>query len=159
MRDADIRYGLRRHLESTFAYDSSTIILEELGICQGIARVDVAVINGDLKGFEIKSNKDTLNRLPLQCSAYSKVFDTLTIVVEVRHLRHVEAIVPKWWGVMLAQDRDGHSSLDLVRHEQSNPNLDPLSLVQLLWRNEALSILSKKRLARGLGSKPRRYLG
>ncbi len=78
MRDQDIRDSLRQELVAAYGSDSSTLIVEELGICCGMARVDVAVVNGELKGFEIKSEKDTLGRLPAQSGMYGKVFDTMS---------------------------------------------------------------------------------
>ena len=36
------------------------IDVEELGVCRGRVRVDVAVVNGTLHGYEIKSDRDSL---------------------------------------------------------------------------------------------------
>ena len=66
--------------------DPQTLIVEELGIRQGAARVDVAVVNGSLHGYEIKSARDTLERLPKQSELYSSVFDTITLVTAENHL-------------------------------------------------------------------------
>ena len=44
--------------------EPNTVFLEELGLCQGDARVDYAVINGAMNGYEIKSDRDKLVRLP-----------------------------------------------------------------------------------------------
>jgi hypothetical protein len=48
-------------------------MLDEFGLEHGEVRVDVAVINGELHGYEIKSERDTLERLPRQVKAYSAV--------------------------------------------------------------------------------------
>ena len=159
MRDHEIRRALRRDLTTAFAVDPSTLILDELGICCGAVRVDMAVVNGQLKGFEIKSDQDTLDRLPNQCSGYNRVFDTLTIVVSTRHLQRVETIGPAWWGVVVAED-EGHAypNLKHIRYEGLNPDLDPLAVVQLLWRDEALSLLQANSMDKGLKGKPRRHL-
>lgn len=159
MRDLDIRRTLRQRLTTDFGSDPTTLIVEELGICRGTVRADMAVVNGALKGFEIKSERDSLSRLPAQVSAYNKVFDTVTIVVAARHLHKVEALVPAWWGIFHADDR-GCACPDLVcvRGEGVNIDVDPFALAQLLWRDEALHILEANGLAAGLRSKPRRYL-
>jgi len=159
MRDLEIRYALRRHLESAFADDDGALILDEVGICCGSVRVDMAVVNGELKGFEIKSDRDTLHRLSAQCSGYGKVFDTLTIVVGSRHLDRAQVLIPQWCGILLAQDQ-GNNELNLhrVRRDEMNSDIDPSALVQLLWRDEALSLLRAHNLDRGLSCKPRRYL-
>src|SRR5271170_7013537 len=116
MRDVDIRTALRRHLSATCDDDPTTLILDELGICSGSVRVDIAVVNGSLKGFEIKSDSDTLDRLANQADAYNKVFDTLSVVVEKRHLKKVRSMVPAWWGIYLAEAREsGDVDLESVR--------------------------------------------
>ncbi len=159
MRDQDIRDSLRQELVAAYGSDSSTLIVEELGICCGMARVDVAVVNGELKGFEIKSEKDTLGRLPAQSGMYGKVFDTMSIVLGLRHLQAAESFLPNWWGIVVAdRDVDGFLCLQRVRKESNNTNQDALSLVQLLWRDEALALLHVAGLAAGLRKRPRRYL-
>jgi len=159
MRDLDIRRLLRRHLIGAFGSDPTALIVDELGVCCGKVRVDMAVVNGELKGFEIKSDQDTLIRLPLQIATYGKVFDTLTIIVGPRHLQKIQAVVPPWWGIVLAEYH-GDAQLDLrcVRTEGVNQAQDPLALTQLLWRDEALALLQANNLDAGLGSQPRRYL-
>src|SRR5271154_5741007 len=47
-----------------------TIILEEFALYGGINRADIAVLNGVSHGYEIKSDRDTLIRLPQQVQAY-----------------------------------------------------------------------------------------
>jgi hypothetical protein len=159
MRELDIRRALRKHLGFVFEEDPTALILEELGICRGTVRVDMAVVTGMLKGFEIKSDQDTLKRLPAQASAYNKVFDTLTVVVGARHLQRIVDVVPPWWGILVLDERPGNEpSLRCFRPEALNSNLDAFALVQLLWRNEALALLGANGIETGLRSKPRRYL-
>ena len=60
MKDIDIREELRNTTPSQFKYDSTTKIVEELGLSEGAFKIDIAVINGSLIGYEIKSEEDTL---------------------------------------------------------------------------------------------------
>lgn len=145
-------------LQARFSGDHDTRIVEELGLCQGEARVDIAVINGALHGYEIKSERDTLERLPGQQTIYSSIFDTITIVVGPSHIQRVSAQVPGWWGIRVATTKSGNIALEEVRCAGQNPNPDPSAVVQLLWRDEAFSVLEERGLARGLRSKPRRAL-
>src|SRR5438270_1085296 len=144
MRDADVRHVLRRLLRTTYGSDANTLIVEELGLCSGSVRADMAVVNGSLKGYEIKSERDKLDRLLAQAEIYSRVFDTVTVVVADRHFKAAEALVPSWWGIDLASPL-GNSDVTIepVRDECANPDLDPSALVQLLWRNEALALLDR----------------
>jgi hypothetical protein len=159
MRDEDVRRVLRIRLAAVHAHDEGALVLEELGLCRGTVRVDMAVVNGALKGYEIKSERDTLVRLETQASIYSQVFDTVTLVVAQRHLSAAEAIVPPWWGIEVATcDSLLSVTLATVRKEEINPSVDARSLVQLLWRDEVLEILDRWSPSKPLCSKPRRVL-
>lgn len=156
MRDRDIRSALRKKLAA--AHETDTLIIDEMGVCQGAARVDIAVINGAINGYEIKSERDTLERLPIQQAVYSRVFDTVTIVAATEHLDRVAARVPDWWGIYLADEANGQVVLSQVRRSRENPAVDPFALAQLLWRDEALAILDQYGCADGVRRKPRKAI-
>jgi hypothetical protein len=139
MRDLQIRRQLRRRLEVEFGNDPTALILDELGVCCGRVRADMVVINGEIKGFEIKSDQDTLLRLRSQASVYCRVFDTMSIVVAAKHLEAARNIVPRWWGVLLAEENGAGQA-------------------QLIWRDEALELLKARNLHSGLRKKPRKIL-
>jgi hypothetical protein len=63
--DSDIRKLLLSHLSSQDE-DNPSLVVEELGLNQGDARIDVAVVNGHLHGYEIKSDRDSLRRFHRQ---------------------------------------------------------------------------------------------
>lgn len=153
MRDYDVREALRERLRSEHAGDSNTRVVEEMGIWSGTVRVDVAVINGELSGYELKSDSDTLERLPYQIEIYGKVFDRVTLVVGRKHAKKAAALIPKWWGYIEAKDNPDGVSLRPKRKGRTNPNRDPSVIAQLLRKQEALAILEGCRLARGWRSK------
>ena len=158
MKDAHLRTALKRDLQSHYATDPDTVVIEELGILHGRCRIDVAVVNGRMHGYELKSDRDTLSRLPEQAQAYSAVFDCVTLVVGERHLRSAIELVPDWWGVCLARFDSGTLSLRDLKLPLTNPAPDPMSVVRLLWRNEALCLLDLVGRARGAQSKPREWI-
>src|SRR5262245_6458552 len=100
MRDSDVRAATKRMLASLHAGDPFTRIVEEMGVWSGSVRIDVAVINGELHGYELKSERDTLERLPAQAGLYSQVFDRVTLVTADRHLKIAKKTIPRWWGVI-----------------------------------------------------------
>jgi len=155
VRDADIRSALHRYLSKEYEKDPETLIIDELGLCEGEARVDIAVVNGILAGYEIKSDRDTLERLAHQTHIYSSVLDQVVIVVAPRHLEKVVDLVPEWWGIWEALKDSTGIRIESVRSPRQNPCVDPAALVQLLWRNEALDILKSLGAERGMLSKPR----
>jgi hypothetical protein len=139
MRDSDVRAAVRTYLGTQYASDSR--IVEEMGIWSGSARIDIAVINGELHGFELKSERDTLARLESQAELYSQVFDRLTLVAAKRHVDKAVSKIPRWWGVTSAEFEGEKIALTPVQTAERNPNVDPLQLARLLWRSEALTVL------------------
>lgn len=158
-RDIDIRRSLKHSLTLQFNDDPDTLILDELGLCQGVARVDIAVVNGSLHGYEIKSEKDTLARLPGQINIYNKVLDEITIITGQCHLENVMKIIPYWWGIQIAEmDEENYVVLNTIREPEKNPYIDSYSIAQLLWREEALDLLRRFELEKGFISKPRQKI-
>lgn len=155
--DLIIRSSLKKDLINRHAQDKKVRIIEELGVQHGTARVDIAVINGIMHGYEIKSDQDTLQRLPEQMSVFNSVFDRMTLVVGKNHLYQAIKIVPDWWGIIVAKISGDNGSVvfNLIRKEESNKDQDSVSVARLLWKEEALGILEKKGEANGFYSKPR----
>lgn len=158
--DFEIRRALyRKTLYDIKKEDPFTKIIDELGLCQGDARIDIAAINGAIHGFEIKSESDDLRRLPTQIELYNKVLDTITIVTSMHHITKIKKIIPSWWGIIIVEKKLKNN---IILHNESkadsNSQIDPNSLVQLLWREEALNILKEKNLEKGLINKPRMFL-
>lgn len=158
IRDIDIRRSLHAEIRRRHEGEVDTLFVDEMGLCQGNARVDLAVVNGSLHGYEIKSERDTLARLPGQCDAYNRALDYVTIVISTKHARGIRQLVPKWWGIWAATSSSTGLTLRQVRVPRRNPSLDAQAVAQLLWRDEALEELEARALAEGLRSKPRAHL-
>jgi len=156
--DADIRPILRARLMATHAHETDTVIIEELGVCRGQVRIDLAVVNGLFHGFEIKSDRDSLRRLNGQVEFYGRVLDRATLVVGDRHLTEALDVIPRWWGVLRLHPRSNGPWFKTVRRGRMNPGKDPRSLVELLWLNDAISLLEQRNAARGVRGKPRRLV-
>lgn len=150
MRDADVRSAICDHLVDQHSGDRDTLIIEEMGIWAGAVRIDVAVINGEMHGFELKSASDTLARLPSQRDLYSRVFNRVTLVVADRHQTKAMSLIPEWWGVITAFELDGKVQLRPFREAALNPGVDALQMARLLWRDEALDCLARFGGTKGL---------
>jgi len=118
-------------------------VVEEFGMCLGESRIDIAVINGSLIGYEIKSDFDNLKRLPSQFHNYSLIMDKLIVVTTHKHLEKVKSLVPVWCGLDVVVKKDNTVQLLTIRKPRKNLMTDPLSLVQLLWRDELIEALEK----------------
>lgn len=159
VRDPEIRAALLRRLREQGALnDRTTVVVEELGLRRGNAILDVAVVNGVLSGFEIKSDADTLRRLAKQAAIYNQVLDHVTLVVGQQHLAAARELIPSWWGLMSVRNENGTLTLTTNRKPRANPARDVRALVELLWRDDAQRLLAKKRALDGLRTKRRRLL-
>ncbi|GIO08032.1 hypothetical protein J31TS6_40600 [Brevibacillus reuszeri] len=161
LNDADIRKVLYESFTTRdeFILDPTTIIVDELDVCFNSARVDIAVINGKLHGFEIKSERDNLERLPSQVECYNCLFDTMTLVLSEVHLSKARKIVPKWWGIECVVKKKTGVTLKKVRKNKVNPKVQALELTQLLWRQELFDLLEEHSITKGIKSKTRLELG
>ncbi|MDT9719648.1 sce7726 family protein [Paenibacillus sp. ClWae2A] len=158
LRDPEIREVLIERLLQEHSNSSETLIINEMSVSQGLSRVDVAVLNGIMQGYEIKSESDKLIRLPLQANEYNKVFERMTIVTAENYLEGVKKIIPSWWGIIKVSNKKGIPTLRTVKKGRVNPSLDSLALAQLLWRDEAIDLLKKRGLEKGILSKPKREI-
>jgi len=123
LKDGDIRSPLLRRIHAPGA----SRVIEELGLLRGEIRIDVAVISSVLEGFEIKSGKDTLSRLPRQSAAYGRIFDRVTLVTVSRHASHAQRILPSWWGIWTIHLENDQLYFEDVRSAAANPMCGPHS--------------------------------
>lgn len=158
--DKDIRKVLYKKFLTTkeFTNDSSTLVIDEFDVCRGSSRVDIAVINGKIHGYEIKSEQDTLERLPSQMNDYNKVFDKVTIVTGEKYVDKVFDIIPDWWGISYVTTKNNNLILKRKRTAKINKDINILNLLQLLWKDELIKLLNLHGITKGLKSKNRMSL-
>ena len=145
MLDRDIRQALLAEL----ADKPGAVIKQELGLINHQRRIDLAVLSNEFNGIEIKSDADSLARLPGQASVYGTVFDRLILVASPRHAEKAAGLLPEWWGLSEARESNGQIAIQPIRAALFNPDLDKLALARMLWREEVLGELRKMRLAGG----------
>jgi hypothetical protein len=142
MNDPQIREAFHRAFLQEHHNEPTTLVVDELGLEHGKCRADIAVINGHLEGYEIKSDTDSLNRLSSQIIKYNAVFDHATIILSDRHFDKVLSMVPKWWGIILVEEGyDDTLGFQFIRLPDKNQNVDDYAVAQLLWRDEVQEIL------------------
>lgn len=143
MRDHIIRAQFHKKILKHAHQDTNTFVLDELGLKNGEIRADIAVLNGKLIGYEIKTDKDTLSRLSSQVLAYNEVFDKVFIVTGEKHLTKALEIVPQWWGVYLIKPTPvGKITFQCFRRAKVNKTKSSFGIAQLLWKTEVLEIMS-----------------
>lgn len=145
MLDKDVRQAVKDKILKAHINDPSTLVIDELGLDHGRNRVDIAVINGELHGYELKSDSDNLLRLPQQSMAYSSIMDKVTLVVGEKHVQEAINIIPDWWGVKIAtMNHRGIVNIVTYRRNKKNKDIDPFELSKLIWKEEALALLAIK---------------
>ena len=139
-----IRFALHaKHLRRVKT-NPGTVVVNELGLAHAKSRIDVAVINGWIHGYEIKSAKDSLERLGTQIDIYRQTLHRLTIVAAPKHVAGVRARAPEWCGIIEAvQGERGGIGFSVVRTACANPDIDPVMMAHLLWRDEVIELLSQ----------------
>jgi hypothetical protein len=146
MTEAVVRHSLREEVLAAVSHSAEAVY--EFWVPRSNERADVAVIgSAAIDGFEIKTERDTLKRLPRQAEAYTRLFDRCHAVLALRHVDRAIEILPPWWGLLVIGTDDGPTFIR-VRNAGANNGVDPETLVRLLWRAEVHAALC------GLGAPP-----
>ena len=99
IREYDIKAALIDWLYEKGHVDNA-VIVNEMVVANWSRRVDIAVANGRLHAYEIKSDADTLKRLPGQVELFSSHFDKLILVVASKFVSTVLSEYPSEVGVL-----------------------------------------------------------
>lgn len=101
MRETLIKTKFIDHLLEIGLPEDASIACE-LPFRQGYRRADLLVFDDCYSyAYEIKSDRDNLEKLPAQIADYMSAFDYLSIITTPRHLKGVRKICPKGVGVIL----------------------------------------------------------
>ncbi|MFZ6774833.1 sce7726 family protein [Undibacterium sp. SXout7W] len=154
--DKEIRHSLKIHL--TKSSRAPRAVLEELRVHNGNAIADiVAIHNNNAHCYEIKSDKDSIERVQKQAQFYDLVFRKVTLVTTARHLDRAILYTPAHWGIMVAKSWKGRVICSYVRPAGVSNRFDKQLALLTLWKSELTTIaepisesslakLSRKRL-------------
>jgi hypothetical protein len=136
--DPQIREALFTYLE---AETVKIRVMDEFNL--GDSRADfLAVTDGILTGYEIKSDSDSYTRLKTQTRDYSRYCDYCYAVVGKSHQSGIVARVPDFWGVIIVED-EGGIILRRLREAKLSPEVTFQNKLDLLWKNELANIRKK----------------
>ncbi|MDR3026603.1 MULTISPECIES: sce7726 family protein [Chryseobacterium] len=159
MKDIDIRNSLKSSILSQYTNDSGSLVIDEFNVSLGIVRADIAVINGVMHAYEIKSEKDNLKRLENQLQEYYKFFEYVTVVTCEKYLNKVLEQFSDKCGVIVALKKNNLITFKKIRRAKKNKCFDKISLVKALWKEEIIDILeSIKYNKKGFKSKSKPLL-
>ncbi|MCQ4313910.1 sce7726 family protein [Pseudomonas stutzeri] len=104
-------------------------------------KVDVAIFNGTATAYEIKSERDRLDRLENQINSYRKVFSKVYVVTGDNHVEEVTRRTEEDVGVLLLSSR---FTISTVREAVDRPELiQPEIIFDSLKLKEATSLLAE----------------
>jgi len=105
----------------------------------GQCKADVAIFNGTSTAYEIKSERDSLNRLENQLITYREFFAKVYVVTGEPHLSGVEKNAPEDVGILCLNKRH---SISVVREAIEDPSrLKPITILDAIQTREAILIL------------------
>ena len=136
MLDKEIREPLFDFLEEF--YGKIRIFEEKI---TGLSRTDaLGVIDGQLIGFEIKSDHDTYARLQRQTADYDELCDVNYLVIGRSHRKQADQHIPKHWGNICVYEENtcGNKKIVVVIDQNPgvNPNVKLARQLDLLWLPE-----------------------
>lgn len=160
--DKEIRFALIERLKR--ASNSPKAILEELRVHNGNAIADVVAVYKDLHCYEIKSDKDSIERVEKQAKYYDLVFRKTTLVTTDKHAARAAKYTPDHWGIVVARINEGNVSFLPKRKAELSPDFNKQLALLTLWKSELTTLaepisssnltkLSRKTLAELLANK------
>src|SRR5262249_27228468 len=123
--------------------------LEELALAYNRTRIDVIGMDrsGVLRGFEIKSEADTLQRLTMQARRYRRYFERLYLVGAEGHLEGATNALPGYWGIWAVRAHE--TGIHIIRRTppsrspRANKHQKAAPVAALMRRQELLDLLRK----------------
>jgi hypothetical protein len=109
-----IKAAVIDHLLSTGVLNDA-VLINEMVYANWSRRADLAVANGHLHAFEIKSDFDSLRRLEGQIAIYLQRFDKLTVVVAPKYLTSVLEMTPPQVAIWCALEDGAGVKIKVVR--------------------------------------------
>jgi len=142
--DKEIRPILFEQFEMT---GEKMRIMEEFVLCHK-CRADAVMIapNLGIVGFEIKSDRDSLERLEHQVKEYSRFCDYNYIVTGQKHATKVMELVPSFWGIYCVTEKEGRGSIKCVREATISPKARLGNQLHFLWRSELIAIMKAHKI-------------
>lgn len=118
-------------------------VIEELRVHNGNAIADVVALYKDAHCFEIKGDGDKIERAVKQGRYYNLSFRRITLVTTSKHLNKAIELLPKFWGIMIAERKDGKLILKYIRGARNNSSFDKSIALLILWKSEMLTLIEQ----------------
>lgn len=144
--EADIQSLLLRKGSFFGDIGQSTIVFEK-AIMQGNTIADALIFteNRGLIGVEIKTERDSTQRLNKQLRDYSKICDYVYVLCHDDHVAKVEGIMKRYHhehvGIIAYTEFKGEPVAGMYKEATKSPLKDVYNTINMLWKEEILTIL------------------
>ncbi|UVD42355.1 hypothetical protein [Staphylococcus phage vB_SauM-V1SA19] len=126
-------------------------IFNEKAICQGKCRTDCLILdrNGTVMGIEIKTERDSTQRLNKQLYYYSLVCKYVYVMCHDKHVPKVEQILKRYKhhhvGIMSYINFKGSPVVGKYKEATPSPLRSPYHTLNILWKQHLMTILKQLR--------------
>ncbi len=125
--------ALLNFLRTRKSLSKKSAVSTELIIDKHAVRADVVLCDANsLRCYEIKTEKDTLSRLPKQLDSYLRHTDYVTVVAATKHINAVLSRVPPYVGIYELTSFSGSVEVRVVREAAGSPLTDATAMLSLL---------------------------
>jgi len=151
--EARLKAAVIDRLFSSAHVDQDSVLISEMVVENWARRADVVLANGKLWAFEIKSELDSLARLPGQIEVFSRSFEKFVVVVAAKFEDAARNLIPEGVGLWVEM-------ADGSLRERARPKINILSksaAIRMMTASELRRLLACNGSA-GIAALPRSEL-
>lgn len=146
LREQDIKIALIDWLYKKGMLSDATII-NEMVVANWSRRADLAIANGHLQAFEIKSDFDSLKRLDGQLKIFNSRFEKVTIVCAPKFTCEVSKRVSSDVGVVEYQSNNRGVRFKIIQKGRVCSRLNKFVYLGFLLKSEIKDLLNQYEIA------------
>jgi len=146
LREQDVKIALIDWLYKKGMLSDATII-NEMVVANWSRRADLAIANGSLQAFEIKSDFDSLKRLDGQLKIFNSSFEKVTIVCAPKFTCEVSKRVSSDVGVVEFQSIDSGVRFKVIQKGRICSRLNKFVYLGFLLKSEIKDLLNQYEIA------------
>lgn len=140
---------IRQALLGKLSKDKELEIYQEFVLPSSKARADIVTVGEIFTGYEIKSDKDSLQRLSTQIPEYDIYLEKNYIVVGEKYSSKIKEYIPKYWGIIVVSESkkrgaaNNQLKIKTIRKAKKNPLWDFNEFLFFLPANDIKMIVKE----------------
>lgn len=140
---------IRQALLKEFSKNTELEIYQEFVLPSSKARADIVTVGEIFTGYEIKSDKDSLQRLSTQIPEYDIYLEKNYIVVGEKYSSKIKEYILKYWGIIVVSESkkrgaaNNQLKIKTIRKAKKNPLWDFNEFLFFLPANDIKTIVKE----------------